>query len=56
VNFLAHLWLAEQTKTSLAGAVLGDVVRGANLTAYPDEIAMAFVCIAESTRRRTAIP
>jgi len=39
VNFLAHLWLADQTKTSLAGAILGDVVRGADLTAYPDEIA-----------------
>jgi len=39
VNFLAHLWLADQTQTSLAGSVLGDVVRGADLTAYPDEIA-----------------
>lgn len=39
MNFLAHLWLADQTETSLAGAILGDVVRGADLTAYPDEIA-----------------
>jgi acyl carrier protein phosphodiesterase len=39
VNFLAHLWLADQTKTSFAGAILGDVVRGADLSAYPDEIA-----------------
>lgn len=39
MNFLAHLWLAEKTHTSFAGAVLGDVVRGADLSAYPDEIA-----------------
>lgn len=38
MNFLAHLWLADQTKTSFAGAILGDVVRGADLSAYPDEI------------------
>lgn len=39
MNFLAHLWLADQSQTSLAGSILGDVVRGANLSAYPDEIA-----------------
>lgn len=39
MNFLAHLWLAEQSRTSLAGAILGDVVRGADLSAYPDDIA-----------------
>lgn len=39
MNFLAHLWLADQTKTSFAGAILGDVARGADLSAYPDEIA-----------------
>jgi acyl carrier protein phosphodiesterase len=39
VNFLAHLWLADQTETSLAGAILGDIVRGADLTVYPDAIA-----------------
>ncbi len=39
MNFLAHLWLAEQSDTSMAGAILGDVVRGADLSAYPDEIA-----------------
>jgi acyl carrier protein phosphodiesterase len=39
VNFLAHLWLADRTGTSLAGAVLGDVARGADLSAYPDELA-----------------
>ncbi|WP_051362230.1 ACP phosphodiesterase [Solimonas soli] len=40
MNFLAHLWLAERTGTSLAGSVLGDVVRGADLSAYPDDIAV----------------
>lgn len=40
VNFLAHLWLADQTDTSLAGSVLGDVVRGADLSAYPQDIAL----------------
>ena len=40
VNFLAHLWLADRTQTSLAGSVLGDVVRGADLSAYPDDIAL----------------
>jgi acyl carrier protein phosphodiesterase len=39
VNFLAHLWLADQTKTSFAGAILGDIARGADLSAYPQEIA-----------------
>lgn len=39
MNFLAHLWLADRSGTSLAGSVLGDVVRGADLTAYPDDIA-----------------
>lgn len=39
MNFLAHLWLAEQSHTSMAGAILGDLVRGADLTAYPDDIA-----------------
>lgn len=40
VNFLAHLWLADRTQTSLAGSVLGDVVRGADLSAYPEDIAL----------------
>ena len=39
MNFLAHLWLADRSDTSLAGSVLGDVVRGADLGAYPSEIA-----------------
>lgn len=40
MNFLAHLWLADRTRTSLAGSVLGDLVRGSNLSAYPDDIAL----------------
>lgn len=40
MNFLAHLWLADKSQTSLAGAVLGDVVRGADLSAYPAELAL----------------
>lgn len=40
MNFLAHLWLADRTQTSLAGSVLGDVVRGADLSAYPPDIAL----------------
>ena len=39
MNFLAHLWLADRTGTSMAGSVLGDVARGADLSAYPDDIA-----------------
>lgn len=40
MNFLAHLWLADQSGTSLAGSVLGDVVHGADLSAYPADIAL----------------
>lgn len=40
MNFLAHLWLADRTGTSLAGSVLGDVARGADLSAYPADIAL----------------
>lgn len=39
MNFLAHLWLAERTGTSMAGAILGDIVRGRDLSAYPAAIA-----------------
>jgi acyl carrier protein phosphodiesterase len=39
VNFLAHLWLADRSRTSLAGSILGDVVRGRELSTFPDEIA-----------------
>jgi acyl carrier protein phosphodiesterase len=28
VNFLAHLWLADRARLPLAGAILGDVLRG----------------------------
>lgn len=38
MNFLAHLLIARRTQTSEAGAILGDVVRGADLSAYPAEI------------------
>lgn len=38
LNFLAHLWLADRTGTSLAGAILGDVIRGADLSSYPADI------------------
>lgn len=40
MNFLAHLYLADRTETSLAGSVLGDVVRGPDLSAYPPDIAL----------------
>lgn len=40
MNFLAHLWLAERSGTSLAGSILGDVVRGAELSAYPDDMVL----------------
>lgn len=39
MNFLAHCWLADRSATSIAGAVLGDVARGADLSAYPHDIA-----------------
>ncbi|MEQ1438007.1 ACP phosphodiesterase [Fontimonas sp. SYSU GA230001] len=39
MNFLAHLWLADRSRTSLAGAILGDVIRGTDLSMYPDDIA-----------------
>ncbi len=35
MNFLAHLLIAQRTETSAAGAILGDIVRGADLSAYP---------------------
>jgi acyl carrier protein phosphodiesterase len=38
LNFLAHLWLADQTGTSLAGAVLGDWVRGRLPAHYPADL------------------
>ncbi|HEY1075540.1 MAG TPA: ACP phosphodiesterase [Fontimonas sp.] len=38
MNFLAHLLVARRTQTSEAGAILGDIVRGADLSAYPADI------------------
>lgn len=40
MNFLAHLWLADVTRTSPAGAILGDVVRGRELGDLPPDIAL----------------
>ncbi|MDB5987227.1 MAG: hypothetical protein JWR16_2280 [Nevskia sp.] len=37
MNFLAHLWLAEQAGAPLAGAILGDFIRGRVLLGLPDE-------------------
>jgi acyl carrier protein phosphodiesterase len=39
VNYLAHLWLADRAGASLAGALLGDLVRGADLSALPPPLA-----------------
>jgi len=41
VNFLAHLWLAEQARVPLAGAVLGDWFRGALPPELPDALALS---------------
>lgn len=38
MNFLAHLLVADHTSSSAAGAILGDIVRGSDLSAYPDDI------------------
>lgn len=43
MNFLAHLWLAEQARLPLAGAILGDYFRGA----LPEELPPS---LAESVR------
>ncbi|HEX4872269.1 MAG TPA: hypothetical protein VFV27_08155 [Nevskiaceae bacterium] len=39
MNFLVHLWLTRDLEADWAGAVLGDVVRGADLSAYPPRLA-----------------
>ena len=39
MNFLAHLWLADRSRTSLAGSILGDGVRGSDLSTHAPEIA-----------------
>lgn len=38
MNFLAHLYIAEQRAADPAGAVLGDVVRGRDLSHLPDAV------------------
>jgi acyl carrier protein phosphodiesterase len=38
MNFLAHLWLADAAGAVLSGAILGDVVRGRDLSAYPQPL------------------
>ncbi|TAM09197.1 MAG: DUF479 domain-containing protein [Nevskiaceae bacterium] len=41
MNFLAHLWLADVTRTSPAGAILGDIVHGRlEALALPTDIAL----------------
>ncbi|TJY64883.1 DUF479 domain-containing protein [Sinimarinibacterium sp. CAU 1509] len=39
MNFLAHLWIADVTGTSMPGAILGDVVRGSDLSMYSHSVA-----------------
>jgi acyl carrier protein phosphodiesterase len=39
VNFLAHLWLTERAQLPLAGAILGDVLRGALPRQMPEPLA-----------------
>lgn len=41
MNFLAHLWLTEQARLPLAGAILGDVLRGALPPQMPEPLARA---------------
>lgn len=38
MNFLAHLLIADRTTTSAAGAILGDIARGSDLSMYPAAI------------------
>jgi len=39
VNFLAHLWLTDRAGLPLAGAILGDVIRGALPERMPEPLA-----------------
>jgi acyl carrier protein phosphodiesterase len=41
MNFLAHLWLAEQARLPLAGAILGDVLRGPMPETMPPDLAQS---------------
>ncbi len=39
MNFLAHLYIADRCGADLAGSVLGDFVRGPDLSRFPDAVA-----------------
>lgn len=39
MNYLAHLYIADRADADLAGAVLGDFVRGPDLSRFPDAVA-----------------
>ena len=39
MNFLAHLWLTDRAQLPLAGAILGDVLRGALPAQMPEPLA-----------------
>ncbi len=39
MNFLAHLWIADATGTSMPGAILGDIVRGSDLSMFSHTVA-----------------
>ena len=39
MNFLAHLWLSDQARLPLAGAILGDTLRGALPDDMPEDLA-----------------
>lgn len=41
MNFLAHFHIAQQTQTSYAGALLGDMVKGSAYRSLSDELAVA---------------
>lgn len=41
MNFLAHLWLTDRASLPLAGAILGDVVRGPLPAAMPEPLAQS---------------
>jgi acyl carrier protein phosphodiesterase len=40
MNYLAHLYIAEQTKTSHLGSLLGDFVKGSDYKNYSQEIGL----------------
>jgi acyl carrier protein phosphodiesterase len=58
MNFLAHLWLAEAAQLPLAGAVLGDWLRGALPAALPPPLAASVRlhrCIDAATDRHPLV-